>query len=407
MKPSLPLLFFLLLQMLLPSCVRDVVMDAKEKPQVVVTCILTEDPEQTLQLFYTKGASQPEVVPVTEAKVTLLEREREWEEFHEVGHFKRSEGREWTLAYTAIPKWQYRLEIEVPGYVPISAEQTMPGVAKVIALSNFEYIKYYYYKGLHFPSWIPEAPPFVPNAEDFDELPLGTKSYYVLDLPDPVWICAMNYDPETGKHHIVEEICTECSLVDDFNTTGEKYVAPERTDIPNPYVDGSHVSKLAPQLEGRPLHKRYLRFPVKDLSEEKGWWFTLAGSMQGKYNCKDFYQYYYGDNGLARPLFPDEGYIEVSAVSKDFDDYLMDAHERQQIQQSSDLTTIYLRDNSYTNIVGGLGVFGARTVRRYQWSGEYDYVDDGVVHHYRNGPAVSSSADMYIPEDAWPSWGIE
>ena len=402
MKPFQPLICLLILQLLLPSCVRDVVMDAQEKPQVVVTCILTDEPEQTLQLFFTKGASRPEVLPVTEASVTLFEKQRPEGEYKEVGRFKRRQGREWTLAYKAIPGRYYRLEIEVPGYGPIFAEQTMPGVAKVIALSNFAYVEYYYNKGLHFPTFIPEIP-FVPNAEDFDELPLGTKSYYVLDLPDPVWIWAMNYNPKTGEHHIVEEICTECPFVDDFNTTGDSYVAPQKTDVPNPYVDGSQVSKLAPSLEGKPLHKRYLRFPVKDLSKEKGWWFMLSGSMQGKYNCKDFYQRYYKDNGLASPLLPDEGYIVVSAVSKDFDDYLMDAHERQQIQQSSDLTTIYLRDNSYTNIVGGLGVFGARTERRYQWSGEYDYVDDGVHDYYSGG----GNGVMYISVDEWPKWGIE
>ena len=403
MRISVQFYLLILFLPMLSSCVRDVVMDAKEKPQVVVTCILTEDPEQTLQLFYTKGASQPEVLPVTEATVTLFEKRWEKNEYKEVGRFKRSQGSEWKLAYRAIPGWYYRLEVEVPGYGPIYAEQTMPEVAKVIALSWFQYIDYYYEKGLHFPSWIPEDH-FIPNAEDFESLPLGTKCYYFLDLPDPVWIYAMNYDPEKGEHRIVEEICTECSFVDDFNTTGESYVALERTDIPNPCVEGSHVAKLAPQLEGKPLHRRYLRFPAKDLSEEKGWWFTLAGSMQGKYNCKDFYQYYYGDNGLARPLLPDEGYIEVSAVSKDFDDYLMDAHERQQIQQSSDLTTIYLRDNSYTNITGGLGIFVARTVRRYQWSGEYDYIDDNKVTKPYSGRGADN---VCIEEEQWPSWGIE
>ena len=410
MRISVQFYLLILFLPMLPSCVRDVVMDAKEKPQVVVTCILTDDQEQKLQLFYTKGASQPEVVPVTEAIVTLFEKRWEKNEYKEVGRFKRSQGSEWKLAYRAIPGWYYRLEIEVPGYSPIYAEQTMPEVAKVIALTNFVYAEYFREKGLHFPQiiGIPEDPadPFVPNDNEFDSLPLGFKSYYFLDIPDPVWIWAMNYDPGSGKHRIAEEICTECPFVDGFNTTGEKYVAPERTDIPNHYVEGSHVAKLAPQLEGKPLHRRYLRFPAKDLSEERGWWFMLSGSMQGTYNCKDFYQYYYGDNGLARPLLPDQGYIEVSAVSKDFDDYLMDAHERQQIQQSSDLTTLYLRDNSYTNITGGLGIFGARTVRRYQWSREYDYVDDGKNHNYRSGKP-RDGADFYIPVDNWSSWGIE
>ena len=389
-----------LLVALLPSCVRDVTMDAHEKPQVVVACILSDKAEQTLLLSFTKGASLEEAPPLTEAKVTLFEREWERDDFHEVGHFKRIQGSEWTLAYKAIPGKQYRLEVEVPGYDLITSEQTMPQVAKIRSLGITPYVETLWNLGLHYPSLTWEEV-FIPNAEDFESLPLGVKCYYVLDLPDPVWIYAMNYDPESGEHHIAEEICTECTLVDDFNTSGENYVAPERTDVPNPYVEGSHVAKLAPQLEGKPLHRRYLRFPAKDLTEEKGWWFMLAGGMQGKYNCRDFYQPYYGDNGLARPLLPDEGYIEATTVSKDLDEYLRDAYYKQQLQESSDLTTIFLRDNSFTNIHGGLGIFGAKCSRKYQWSGEYEYVDDGMVHKYYSGSANVGINISYDPSQGW------
>ena len=241
-------------------------------------------------------------------------------------------------------------------------------MAKIRSLGITPYVETLWNLGLHYPSLIWEEV-FIPNAEDFESLPLGVKCYYVLDLPDPVWIYAMNYDPETGEHHIAEEICTESPLVDDFNTSGENYVAPERTDVPNPYVEGSHVAKLAPQLDGMPLHEHYLRFPPRNLSVDNGWWFMVAGSMQGKYNCRDFYQIYYGDEGgLAEPLSPDEGYLEVSSVSEDLDTYMLDTYERLLLQESSDLSSIYLRDNSFTNIHGGLGIFGAKCSRKYQWS---------------------------------------
>ena len=390
-------------------------MDAHEKPQVVVACILSDKAEQTLLLSFTKGASLEEAPPLTEAKVTLFEREWERDDFHEVGHFKRIQGSEWTLAYKAIPGKHYRLEVEVPGYDLITSEQTMPQVAKIRSRGFTPYQRVLMSLGLRFPSGMDVFPSgmaergfvrygFVPNAEDFESLPLGVKCYYVLDLPDPVWIYAMNYDPETGEHHIAEEICTECPLVDDFNTSGENYVAPERTDVPNPYVEGSHVAKLAPQLEGKPLHRHYLRFPPRNLSVDSGWWFMVAGSMQGKYNCRDFYQIYYGDEGgLAEPLSPDEGYIEATTVSKDLDEYLQDAYYMQQLQESSDLTTIFLRDNSFTNIHGGLGIFGAKCSRKYQWSGEYEYVDDGMVHIHYSGPAnnPANNGIYYDPTQGW------
>lgn len=390
----------------LPSCVRDVTMDAHEKPQVVVACILSDKAEQTLLLSFTKGASLEEAPPLTEAKVTLFEREWERDDFHEVGHFKRIQGSEWTLAYKARPGMHYKLEVEIPGYDLITAEQTMPKVAKVIAKGWFPYR----IQGLNLPSGIPEAPPFVPNEEDFESLPLGTKSYYMMDIPDPIWIFAMNYDPEKKRHSIAEEICTECPFVDPFNNTGTTYIPPERSDVPNPYVEGSHVAKLAPLLENMPLHKRYLRFSACDLSSNKGWWFMVSGSLQGKYNCKNFYRSYYNaygsENGLADPLQPDEGYLEVTAVSKDLDEYLQDAYFNQQLQESSDLSTIYLRDNSFTNISGGLGIFGAKCSRKYQWSGEFDYIDDGMVHSYRSG-AGAYDRNGYYEEENWSEMGIE
>ena len=124
--------------------------------------------------------------------------------------------------------------------------------------------------------------------------------------------------------------------------------------------------------------------------------------MQGKYNCRDFYQIYYGDEGgLAEPLSPDEGYLEVSSVSKDLDTYMLDTYERLLLQESSDLSSIYLRDNSFTNIHGGLGIFGAKCSRKYQWSGEYEYVDDGMVHIHYSGPANSGYNIYYDPTQGW------
>lgn len=374
------------------SCVKDVIMDAQEKPQVAVVCILSNEPVQELTLLFTKGASQKGQVSVTEAEAILID-----ESFNEeVGHFIHQGNGVWNLEYCAIPAHHYKLEISVPGYEKITAEQSMPQPARILAHGRC----FYKIQGLNFPSAIPEVP-FVPNAEDFDSLPLGPKEYYVQTLPDAVWIYARNYDAVTGKHTTAGEICTNYPYADDLNVTGTYYVPPRRTDIPNRFVDNSHVSELYPRLAGAVLHKGFLRFPARDLSDKRGWWFSISGSLEGKYNCKDFYQVYYGDHGLADPLAPDEGYIEVVAMSKDMDAYLADAYYKQEIQASSDLSSIFIRDNVYTNIVGGLGIFGATYVRKYQWSNEYEYVDDGMNHPFFAGSG-SDSYNTYYSDDRWP-----
>ncbi|MBR4794610.1 MAG: hypothetical protein IK038_13345, partial [Bacteroidaceae bacterium] len=57
---------FLVLPPILASCVKDVILDAMDEPQVVVDCILTDGSVQTLRLLYTKGASRAEAPDLPE-----------------------------------------------------------------------------------------------------------------------------------------------------------------------------------------------------------------------------------------------------------------------------------------------------------------------------------------------------
>ena len=61
------------LMLALSSCVRDVIMDAEERPTVVVECILTNSAMQELRLNFTKGASKTVAEPLTEAAATLID----------------------------------------------------------------------------------------------------------------------------------------------------------------------------------------------------------------------------------------------------------------------------------------------------------------------------------------------
>ena len=120
MKKRLVLLLALL--MVLQSCVKDIYLDAGEKPKVVVECVLSEDPVQELYLSYTKGVSQKEADPLLEAEVCLIDLDQYQFslDFTNVGEGK------WILDYSAIPGHSYRLEIKVPGRDLITAETKMP-----------------------------------------------------------------------------------------------------------------------------------------------------------------------------------------------------------------------------------------------------------------------------------------
>ena len=90
-------------------------MDAGEEPVVVVECVLTQQPVQTLRLSFTKGAAMDEAPALTEAEAVLID----LTEGKTAGRFEKQDDGTWALDYTPIPEHSYRLEIDVPGQEPI------------------------------------------------------------------------------------------------------------------------------------------------------------------------------------------------------------------------------------------------------------------------------------------------
>lgn len=396
-------LFGLLLATGLSSCVKEVVMDAGETPQVVVACILTDEPEQTLRLSFTKGASLSEAPLLTEATAALYDGEEM------VGRFQHKRGEEWTLSYAAVTGHDYRLEVEVPGYDKIWAEQTMPEPPALQCVGYTHFVNCIEpLSGWVYPFGEPERPDGIsditinPRLWPEDEPYPDFETYYVLlDSKHPVWIYAMNYDPKTGRHEMAQEICTD-AVADSCNLLGKVY-EPLKKDCPNPWhfrkeYGGSeveaafyaaHQMELYPNLAGKAMHDRYIRIlPGRQI-------FSLSGSFEGEYCRRQPGNDYRGDYpvgssvdgisswtwGYAQDVAEDEGYILCMTYSEEFEKYLFESGRYQQIRASTDLSTIYLRDNIFTNIRGGgIGIFGAATRRKYPWGRTYVYVDSGIPH---------------------------
>ena len=92
------------------------------------------------------------------------------------------------------------------------------------------------------------------------------------------------------------------------------------------------------------------------------------------------FRFHHGNHGFVRNLAEDEGYIVWTAVSNQLDKYLKEAFHFMGINTSTDLTTVYLRDNFYANIKDSnglpqLGVFGCKIERQFQWSSEGTFID--------------------------------
>lgn len=221
-----------LLSVVFCSCVREVSLDVDEQSQIVVECVLLweevweldyaeqdtrsledeileeSNTRQVLRLSKTKGASKLAYEPVTDAQAILIDLTAS----AEIGEFERTEDDIWTLDYSPVLGHEYRLEVSVPGYDLIYAEQTIP---------------FHYVESEH--GWA--------------------------NTPGPWWVhvlCIKN-DEVT----IVDELCTDLAA-DNFNLTGNVY------DPYKSYVDFDYAYKHAPyfpHLDGCAMHYRYLRFP--------------------------------------------------------------------------------------------------------------------------------------------------
>lgn len=318
----------LLLPILISSCVRDTTMSADEK-HIVVECILSCDVQQVLHLNFTVPESAL-ISPVPEAKAVLTDQQTG----KEIGQFVKGEKDLWTLDYAAEPLHKYRLDIDVPGYEHVFAEQTMPEQVDVQGR---------YTEG---GTW----------SSNLDLLKFGNEGFkgtvfQAYSLPAHTWICGLNTNKTTGEVEIADEILTDFPYIDNFNLTGEVFDPAHETI-------GSYN-----YLNGLPKHRQYLRTTHQvaaakkmgdqtSMEEINSSTFILHGSFFEDPALS--YRYYY-ETRLA------VGNVLFTATSEDYDKYLSESVHYQQLQESSDMTSIYIRDNIFSNINGGIGIFGART----------------------------------------------
>ena len=358
MKSSINVFGFLILVALLvcSSCVREIVMDAGEKPMVVVECVISNTAPQTLHLRYTKGASKKDYEFVTEADAVL----HDLTTGKEAGRFVKAEDGVWTLEYEAEDEHDYRLEVNVPGYETITAEQTMP-VRPNVCARRFCHIGG---GSLH-----------VKHTHGEGE----NACYYnvYLNNSTSLWIYAMNYNKETGRRELAEYICGSGVFLDITET--DRVYSPKVDTIYWTPPDASHVAPLRCEaglyldLRGRKMHRRYLH-PLS----KNGGTFIISGTFNGFYPVEfheeDSVHSYTAEkerplnDGVLTDPADDQGYLVFASLSEEYDKYQTEALRFMELQESSQLSDIYLRENVYTNIHNALGIFGAKAETKMVWS---------------------------------------
>ena len=347
------------------SCVQDVILDARDEPEVVVDCILCDEPVQTLYLVYTKGASRETAPELPEATAVLTD----ITEGREVGRFQRTADGSWELAYAAIPTHSYRLEVSVPDHEPIWAEQTMPDAPGIKV-------------GWH--SWNP-GDWSIPKAQwppkDIDN---NVGYTFQLNRPhDPVWFYGVNYPAMDSAGEQAEFLSTDSNLVDPFNEDAGWAFVEEGNGT---YLWGSEKSSAFrttwyPALQDMPRHKRYLRFPVMEYTPDTP--FYVSGSFRGY--ISDYKDFIHAD------LHPAE--LHYFSASLDYDLFLKDCYQLIDLKNSTDMADIFVRDNVYSNIHGAIGLFGAKIERALEWEGKETWQASGYfmlprfVSSYTGGDA--------------------
>ena len=382
---------------MLSSCVKEVTLDAGDRT-VVVECLLSNEPVQELSLSFSKGASEASAMELTEAVATLIDLTAG----ETVGEFKRNADGKWRMDYAAIPLHKYRLEVKVPGYDLIYAEDKMPGEVDIdMSGSWFDFEPR------------PTASSFSKDLrymtpEDFRMRSTGCYySHMVFDQEREIvtplagkhlWVYGMRLDPSTGKYELADRICTNidryAASIDDFNVTGEVF---EPLTVRTPY-NHSYDGRMYPTyfsygsvLEGYPIHDTFLRIEVNlehflgsghiwcdflDMKKIEDDMTAMADSsyvpsdrstrlmgMHGWLNevdCRLLEHYDY-----TAPALSNDGFLVFKLVSNTYNKYFEDAlfQIRRKGQTSTDLSelSIYMRENISSNVKGGAGIFAAST----------------------------------------------
>ena len=350
------------------SCIREVILDAMEEPQVVVDCILTDEPVQMLHLVYTKGASRAEAPDLPEAEAVLTD----LTEGKEAGRFARTADRNWQLDYAAVPGHRYRLDVTVPGHDPIWAEQTMPRVPEI---------------GVRWKCWeSSEGATYISHDEIVYKFKEDQGYVFSIEAPtDPVWFFGINYTSEGSFGQRTPLLCTDYPYADPFNVSEKEYLS---TQIDGPWGNDWLSTSMFPDLDGRPLHKQYLRFPAReDLPKTE---FLVSGAFRGYISdSRDFV------HAKRRPAE-----LHYFAASEDYDIFLRDSYHFFEIQGSTDLADIFLRENVYSNLHGdAIGLFGAKIERMLEWEGNESWGANGVflLTPFAFLSKIPESTDYYDP----------
>lgn len=341
----------------LTGCVETIVMapDDKDMP-VVVNCILKSDyswsslggekeatgpQKQSLTVRYAKGKSEKDFIPIGDATV-YIKYVSELSQKEETFSFSYQEdGRYESDSPIQIQEdTEYTLFVEIPGRETIWARTvSSPMVRQIlnpVLYSDTSDDETYYLHRFMFCGCEIE--------ERFKRKDMALQEY-------AAWIYAQEYSSEGWVD--LDCLVSNCPYADNFNITEKKFadlfILGEAKDQNDSFLslDFENTKSLVPNL---PLHDKFIR--IYNLESEA--YFFIKGGPVWYLNLED--NDYFGQ-GMRMGNDKDYFRLLCHVLSYDMDAFLRDLYVHEH-RLDNYLTTVYSSPNIYTNINGGLGIFG-------------------------------------------------
>lgn len=345
--------------MILIGCVEPISMipDDEDLP-VAVTCILCSENQtpqtQYLSLYYVKKKSEGEIRPVDNAKVYINYTEDLSSMSTATLNFTYTEDGIWESErpISILRNTSYSLFVEIPGKETILATTVCP--------------EYHFTGHVDFNKDIWNQTDVYIFREEFQ--PSGTEG-------TALWITAQEFTDDGWKN--VDYLVSNHPDADDFNITEAKFselkmigspVSGEISDtgvLPDMRVN-QLFSLCQEKMPDLPLHKGFLRIGNLHYYDP---FFMFAGPL-------------HYPNVTIRKKFPHDHYSEdwtrfyryrLHWVNGDLDKYFRSTYT---YEESMDhyLTTVYSAPDVYTNIVGGVGIFGV------EYISNYSFIDPALIN---------------------------
>lgn len=366
---------------LLTACVETIVMDPVDSDlPVAVNCILgNPDPEslyslqqagnnplevqkQSMTIRYVKGKSAEDYIPVENAKVSVRYSSGPRNDPSGTILFSHVGDGVWESRPVRIyPDTDYYLSIVIPGRDTLRAETTGPPDAHVATYAPPEVLEY--------------------DKIDAEDYYLRHPYYfynYQEDLDCPVWVFAQEYTPEGWKD--LKYLATDSPYSDDFNINGmhlsDLTILGEQD--PGDSTDARMGEVFKASLKAMPdllLHEGYIHLEKIDtsctmfVSGGPIWYLNLESN--------DYYGEYFEYQTDVELIFDEQNHtvirvpiyskikwtwnqyfrIHFHFVNPDMDRYLRSLYI-QEHKTDNYLTSLYTAPDVFTNIRGGVGIFG-------------------------------------------------